>query len=83
MNCDVKCYFIVLSRAGHLDIFWENKMSLESMTSASKGEPEHEKYAAALERKCGRERIRIFGFAFRGKEVLIEGGYLGAYEGDG
>ncbi len=26
-------------------------------------------------------RIRIYGFAFEGKEVLIEGGYLSAFEG--
>lgn len=37
-------------------------------------------YAAVLESKCGRNRIRIYGFAFHGKEVLIDGGYLCEYE---
>ncbi len=37
----------------------------------------NQKYAAALEaRGMDRERIRIYGFAFRGKYVLIDGGYL-------
>lgn len=39
-------------------------------------------YAAVLEASCGRDRIRIYGFAFRGKEVLIDGGYLREYEQD-
>lgn len=37
----------------------------------------NQKYAAALEaRGMDRERIRIYGFALRGKDVLIDGGYL-------
>lgn len=32
------------------------------------------KYASVLESKCS--RIRIYGFAFRGKEVWIDGGYM-------
>lgn len=38
------------------------------------------RYAVTLEPKCGRNRIRIYGFAFRGKEVLIDGGYIGEFE---
>ena len=35
------------------------------------------KYAKSLENKGVLEnKIRIYGFAFRGKEVLIDGGYL-------
>ncbi len=38
-------------------------------------------YAAALEsRGADRGSIRIYGFAFSGKEVLIDGGYLSRYE---
>ncbi len=37
-------------------------------------------YAAALETECGRDRIRIYGFAFRGKEVRIDGGSIHQYE---
>ncbi len=36
-------------------------------------------YAAGLQTVCGLEHIRIYGFAFCGKEVLIEGGYLKKY----
>lgn len=37
-------------------------------------------YAANLEAEgIRRDRIRIYGFAFRGKEVLIDGGYLNEY----
>ena len=38
------------------------------------------KYALILGTKCGWDKIRIYGFAFRGKEVLIDGGYLREYE---
>lgn len=38
------------------------------------------KYAADLEAACGRDRIRIYGFAFLGKKVLIDGGYIKNYE---
>ena len=37
-------------------------------------------YAAALETECSRDRIRIYGFAFRGKEVRIDGGSIHQYE---
>lgn len=39
------------------------------------------KYAVSLEEKgVMKDRIRIYGFAFRGKEVLIDGGYLTEFE---
>lgn len=38
------------------------------------------RYAAALEAKgIHKNRIRIYGFAFSGKRVLIDGGYLDEY----
>lgn len=38
------------------------------------------KYAAVLEAKgISKKRIRLYGFAFEGKHVLIEGGYLKDY----
>ncbi len=37
------------------------------------------KYAACIEGKCSRDRIRVYGFAFREKEVLIQGGWLREY----
>ena len=54
--------------------------SLKDTVQAALRQIMDKKYAAALESKCGRDRIRIYGFAFRGKEVLIDGGYLYAYD---
>ena len=40
------------------------------------------KYALKLEAKgIPKGRIRIYGFAFRGKEVKIGGGWLADFEG--
>lgn len=42
------------------------------------------KYAASLEAKgIGRDRIRVYGFAFAGKKVLIGGGNIKGYEAEG
>ena len=39
------------------------------------------KYAASLEAEgVNRSNIRIYGFAFNGKEVLIDGGYINDFE---
>ena len=39
------------------------------------------KYIEALETKgISKEKIRIYGFAFCGKEVLIDGGYFCKFE---
>lgn len=40
----------------------------------------NKKYAAMLETKCSRDRIKIYGIAFKGKEILIDGGNLGEWE---
>ena len=56
--------------------------NLEETAQAAIRQILHKNYAAALEASCGRDRIRIYGFAFRGKEVLIDGGYLREYEQD-
>lgn len=34
------------------------------------------KYASVLESKCAWDRIRVYGLAFRGKKVWINGGYI-------
>ncbi len=54
--------------------------SLEETAQAAIQQILDKKYAAALERSCSRDGVRIYGFAFRGKEVLIDGGYLAEYE---
>lgn len=38
------------------------------------------KYAVSLNKRCDLDRIRIYGFAFKGKEVLIDGGYLREFD---
>lgn len=38
------------------------------------------KYAAALAKKAAMNRIRIYGFAFTGKKVLIGGGPIGEFD---
>ncbi len=38
------------------------------------------KYVAALEGKCSRDRIQIYGFAFRGKDVFVDGGSFREFE---
>lgn len=50
--------------------------SLAAAAQAAVRQIIEKKYAAGLESVCGRNRIRIYGFAFKGKEVWIEGGYL-------
>ena len=53
--------------------------SLEDTAKAAICQIVRKQYAAVLEEACG-NRIRIYGFAFRGKEVLIKGGYLREFE---
>ena len=36
-------------------------------------------YAQVLEKTCRKNQIRIYGFAFSGKDVLIRCGYLSEY----
>lgn len=49
---------------------------LEDTVQAALQQIIDKKYTDTLEKSCKRERIRIYGFAFRGKEVLIDGGYF-------
>ncbi len=58
---------------------WNGKKeeSLEDTVHAALGQIMDKKYAQSLKNKGVLEnKIRIYGFAFRGKEVLIDGGYL-------
>ncbi len=50
--------------------------SLEDTVKAALGQILAKNYVADLEAGCPRERIRVYGFAFRGKDILIGGGYL-------
>lgn len=54
--------------------------SLEDTAQAAIAQILAKKYAVSLEKKCSWDRIRIYGFAFRGKEALIRGGYIREYE---
>lgn len=58
----------------------EKDNSLENTVQTAIQQIIDKKYAVVLEKKCGRERIRIYGFAFRGKEVLIDGGCFREFE---
>ena len=40
------------------------------------------KYASGLEMKCSRDRIRVYGIAFRGKNILVDGGILSEIENE-
>lgn len=54
----------------------ETEQNLEETVHSAIRQILDKKYAAALHKKCSRENIRIYGFAFRGKEVFIDGGDL-------
>lgn len=58
----------------------EKDSSLENTVQTAIQQIIDKKYAVILEKKCSRERIRIYGFAFRGKEVLIDGGCFREFE---
>lgn len=57
-----------------------DEKSLEDSVKAALRQIVDKNYSAAMETKgISRERIRIYGVAFRGKEVLLDGGLLDAY----
>ncbi len=58
----------------------EKEKSLKDTAQAAIKQIVDKKYAAAFGAKYSSDRIRIYGFAFKGKEVWIDGGYLCEYE---
>ncbi len=55
----------------------DDECSLDDTVKAALKQIMEQKYASALETKgINRSKIRIYGFAFSGKKVLIDGGYL-------
>lgn len=50
--------------------------SLEDTVQAAIRQILDKNYAAVLEKKCSKDRIRVYGFAFQGKKIRIDGGYL-------
>lgn len=59
----------------------KREKSLEDTAHAAIRQMLNKKYAALLKEKGVPEgKIRMYGFAFQGKEVLIEGGYLTSVE---
>ncbi len=58
----------------------EQGESLQDTAKAAIRQIINKRYAAGLEQKCRKDKIRLYGFAFRGKEVYIDGGYLGELE---
>lgn len=58
----------------------DGEESLEDTAESALAQILEKRYAAVLAAKCGRERIRIYGFAFQGKQVLIKGGPIRNYE---
>lgn len=57
-----------------MDAKTENSLQDTAMTAIR--QIVDKQYAAGMKAKCARRSIRIYGFAFQGKEVLIAGGYL-------
>ncbi|MCI9021925.1 MAG: hypothetical protein HFH32_14575, partial [Eubacterium sp.] len=59
----------------------QKEKSLQETADAALRQIVDKQYASLLEQSgCGSGDIRIYGFAFRGKEVLVSGGYLRDYE---
>jgi len=61
----------------------DREMDLSAAAQSAISQILDKKYAAALEAKgMDKNRIRLYGFAFEGKKVLIKGGYLEEYCSD-
>jgi len=58
----------------------EKEKSLKDTAQAAIKQIVDKKYAEAFGANYSSDRIRIYGFAFKGKEVWIDGGYLCEYE---
>lgn len=59
----------------------EGENILQNAAAQALKQIQTKKYAAKLTtRGISKDRIRIYGFAFRGKEVLIDGGLIQGYE---
>ncbi len=59
----------------------KKEKSLEDTVRAAIKQVIDKKYAAVLQEKgVPMEKIRVYGVAFKGKEVLVDGGYLGEFE---
>lgn len=62
----------------------ETEKNLKDTAKAALEQIMDRKYAAVLQSEgIKRDSIRIYAFAFRGKEVLIDGGYLSEFEKTG
>ncbi len=62
----------------------ETERNLKDTAKAALEQIMDRKYAAVLQSEgIKRDSIRIYAFAFRGKEVLIDGGYLSEFEKTG
>ena len=71
MNMSMLEKFFSVRCAGRRDLF----EGLEDTAEAALKQIEEKKYESLLiEKGIPRERIRKYGFAFRGKEILIGGG---------
>ncbi len=58
-----------------------NEKNLKDTVKAALQQIIDKKYAVSFEAKgVDRSKIRIYGFAFSGKEVFIDGGYMNDYE---
>ncbi len=54
--------------------------SLEDTVKTAVKQILDKKYAAVLETTCSRDRIWVYGIAFRGKDILVDGGNLSEFE---
>lgn len=60
----------------------KREKSLEDTVQTAVRQILDKKYASGLEMKCSRDRIRVYGIAFRGKNILVDGGILSEIENE-